>query len=320
MKKKKEVLIDFDETPDEEALSRLSLNDLGRTPPVPPAEEKRLIKQFIRGKQAARDLQKLKGNQPDEIARLKKLVSQGDEARRTLIEANGRLVINIAAHYAENSEIGLATLAAEGVFGLIRAVDKFDLRKGTRLSTYATPWIRQTISRSIAVHTRMIWLPVYRQEYHKKLVRAKCKYMQEFGVTPDVEILATETGFTPDFIEQLQREDQSVLSLDEPVGDTDDGCTFGDFLADPTLGAIEEAAQSSLVRKKILTVIMATLSPREITVLTLRFGLRDGYSRTLQEVADEIGRTRERVRQIEKAALEKLRRPHCAEQLIDFLP
>lgn len=297
----------------DEALFRLSIADLAATAPVSPAEEKRLIRVMIEGKSIAEQMQKNSTLRKDKELRAK--VDEGEAARRMLIQANGRLVISIANKYTGHG-LSLAELSQEGVLGLIRAIDKFDVSKGVRLSTYASYWIRQSVSRAVAVQTRTIRLPVHKVDHLGKIRKVMGQLTQTLGRAPELEEIAKETGDAPEQIHELLKDGQETLSLEEPVGD--DGATLADFVENDISQDLEDQVDSTLLESEIRRAL-AGLTARESRIVELRYGLRDGHPLTLQDVAERFGLTRERIRQIEKEALAKLRRPDQAGRLSSFV-
>lgn len=299
----------------DEALFRLSIADLAATAPVSPAEEKRLINEMIAGKKASKRL--LQDETLDDLLRqrLQLKARDGEKARRKLIEANGRLVISIANRYTGHG-LSLAELSQEGVLGLIRAIDKFDTSKGVRLSTYASYWIRQSVSRAVAVQTRIIRLPVHKVDHLGKIKRVMGQLTQKLGRIPELEEIAAQTGDAPEQIHELLQDGQETLSLEEPVGD--DGATLADFVENDLTQDLEDQVDSTLLEHEIRRALNG-LTARESRIVELRYGLRDGQPLTLQDVAERFGLTRERIRQIEKEALAKLRRPDHAVRLMGFV-
>lgn len=297
----------------DEALFRLSIADLAATAPVSPAEERRLIRVMIEGKSTAERMRidsALRGNK-----QLRAKVEEGAAARRMLIQANGRLVISIANKYTGHG-LSLAELSQEGVLGLIRAIDKFDVSKGVRLSTYASYWIRQSVSRAVAVQTRVIRLPVHKVDHLGKIRKVMGQLTQKLGRMPELEEIAAQTGDAPEQIHELLQDGQETLSLEEPVGE--DGATLADFVENDLTQDLEDQVDSSLLEGEIRRAL-AGLTARESRIVELRYGLRDGHPLTLQDVAERFGLTRERIRQIEKEALAKLRKPDQAGRLISFV-
>jgi len=298
----------------DEALFRLSIANLAATAPVSPAEEKRLIDVMLEGKAAKRELARNKNLGEENRERLQKKSNEGAAARKTLIQANGRLVISIASKYTGHG-LSLAELSQEGVLGLIRAIDKFDTSKGVRLSTYASYWIRQSVSRAVAVQTRVIRLPVHKVDHLGKIKKAMGQLTQKLGRTPELEEIAAHIGDPPEQVHELLQDGQETLSLEEPIGD--DGATLADFVENDLSQALEDQVDSSLLETEIRRAL-AGLTARESRIVELRYGLRDGQPLTLQDVAERFGLTRERIRQIEKEALAKLRQPGQANRLSGF--
>ncbi|HOQ07696.1 MAG TPA: RNA polymerase sigma factor RpoD [Clostridiales bacterium] len=253
----------------------------------------------------------------EEEVQLALAMEKGDkEAKRRLAEANLRLVVSIAKRYVGRGMLFL-DLIQEGNLGLIKAVEKFDYRKGFKFSTYATWWIRQAITRAIADQARTIRIPVHMVETINKLIRVSRQLLQELGRDPTPEEIAKEMNMSVEKVREIMKISQEPVSLETPIGEEEDS-HLGDFIPDDDVPAPAEAAAFTLLKEQLLNVL-DTLTPREEKVLRLRFGLDDGRARTLEEVGKEFNVTRERIRQIEAKALRKLRHPSRSKKLKDYL-
>ena len=293
----------------------LYLKEIGRVPLLTAEEEVELAKRMERGELAQ---QRLDEGVDDavEYEQLLWEVRDGERAQEHLIKANSRLVVSVAKKYVGRG-VPFLDLIQEGNIGLIRAVNKFDYTRGYKFSTYATWWIRQAVTRAIADQGRTIRVPVHMYEQINRLTRTSRQLVQELGRDPTTEEIAEALDVTPKKVEQVIRVSQRPLSLEMPVGEEEDSY-LGDFIEDEEAQSPTDAASQQLLRE-VIDEIFASLTPREVRILQLRFGLVDGYSYTLEEVGRKFGVTRERIRQIEAQALGRLRHPSRSRKLRDYL-
>jgi RNA polymerase primary sigma factor len=296
---------------------RMYLKEIGKVPLLTRSEEVDLARKTEAGEEASMGLRDLADKlSREELRALKRQEGIGKEARRKLVEANLRLVVSIAKRYVGRGMLFL-DLVQEGNLGLIRAVEKFDYRRGYKFSTYATWWIRQAITRAIADQARTIRVPVHMVESINKLSRVQKNLLQELGREPTPEETAEMMEITPEKVREIIKVSQEPVSLETPIGDEGDS-HLGDFIED--LGAVVPIdAASFVLMQEHIDGVLASLSEREKEIIRLRFGIIDGRSRTLEEVGREFGVTRERIRQIEFKTLAKLRHPTRSAQLRDYL-
>ncbi len=292
----------------------LYLKEMARVPLLSTEEEVELAMRLEAGLDAERKLKR----KPDSkrAVEWKFLVDDGKAAREHLIKANTRLVVSIAKRYMCRG-VPFLDLIQEGNLGLMKAVEKFDYRRGYRFSTYATWWIRQTITRAIADQGRTIRVPVHMSDRIRRLYRVARELEQEYGRKPTAEEIAKEMEMEPRKVQWMLRVSWQPLSLEHPVGEDEDS-ELGNFIENDSAPTPSDWAESNMVRDKIEEVL-ATLTPREARILRLRFGLQNGRAYTLEEVGQKFGLTRERIRQIEGRALRRLRHPRRSRHLRDYL-
>ena len=306
---------------------RMYLKEIGKVPLLTADEEIVLAKQMEAGADAHNRLEEIEELLKDaddekragllkEQKQMKMLEYAGEEAKNRLAEANLRLVVSIAKRYVGRGMLFL-DLIQEGNLGLIKAVEKFDYRKGYKFSTYATWWIRQAITRAIADQARTIRIPVHMVETINKLIRVSRQLLQELGREPFPEEIAEEMNMSVERVREILKISQEPVSLETPIGEEEDS-HLGDFIQDDNVPVPADAAAFTLLREQLKDVL-STLTDREQKVLRLRFGLDDGRARTLEEVGKEFNVTRERIRQIEAKALRKLRHPSRSRKLKDYL-
>ncbi len=306
---------------------RMYLKEIGKVPLLTAEEEIELAQKMEVGAVASEKIQILKARLEEEdcedaeelkeeIKNLQADADLGAEAKKRLAEANLRLVVSIAKRYVGRGMLFL-DLIQEGNLGLIKAVEKFDYRKGYKFSTYATWWIRQAITRAIADQARTIRIPVHMVETINKLIRVSRQLLQELGREPSPEEIAEEMNLPVERVREILKISQEPVSLETPIGEEEDS-HLGDFIRDENVPVPADAAAFTLLKEQ-LEEVLGTLTEREQKVLTLRFGLEDGRARTLEEVGKEFNVTRERIRQIEAKALRKLRHPSRSRKLKDYL-
>lgn len=306
---------------------RMYLKEIGKVPLLSADEEIELAQNMEDGAVATEKINVLKGRIDgaseeekaeikEEIKTLQRDVDKGADAKKRLAEANLRLVVSIAKRYVGRGMLFL-DLIQEGNLGLIKAVEKFDYKKGYKFSTYATWWIRQAITRAIADQARTIRIPVHMVETINKLIRVSRQLLQELGREPSPEEIAKEMNMPVERVREILKISQEPVSLETPIGEEEES-HLGDFIKDDNVPVPADAAAFTLLKEQ-LEEVLGTLTEREQKVLTLRFGLEDGRARTLEEVGKEFNVTRERIRQIEAKALRKLRHPSRSRKLKDYL-
>ena len=299
---------------------RMYLKEIGKVQLLDSDAELKLAEVMYDGKRAKDEIHRAEKDgrviEEEALKALKKRQKDGINAEKQLVESNLRLVVSIAKRYVGKGMFFL-DLIQEGNLGLMKAVDKFDYKKGYKFSTYATWWIRQAITRAIADQARTIRIPVHMVETFHKVSRVSRQLLQELGHEASAEEIAAEMDMSPDKVRDIMKIAQDPVSLETPIGEEEDS-HLGDFIEDDTSPAPAEAASYTLLREQLCEVL-ATLTPREEEVLKLRFGLKDGRTRTLEEVGKVFNITRERIRQIEAKALRKLRHPSRSKSLKDYL-
>jgi RNA polymerase primary sigma factor len=312
------------ETPQDAPLSEIAsddtislyLKEMARVPLLTAEQEVSLSREYEQGRMAQQRLKTERTLTEDERDELYKLVRRGEGARAHVIRANTRLVVSIAKRYLGQG-VPFLDLIQEGNLGLIKAVEKFDYHRGHRFSTYATWWIRQAITRALADQGRVIRLPVHLSDRIRKVYQIAQQLEQDWGRQPTPEEIAEELSLPPQKVQWMLKVSQRPLSLEKPVGEEEDS-ELGSFIPDDEAPTPSDTAYHRLLQDK-LGEVLTTLSPREARILRLRFGLHDGRSYTLEEVGKKFGLTRERIRQIEHEALDRLRHPSRSRQLRDYM-
>ena len=305
-------MFDLSDIPCDDSVG-LYLKEMGCVSLLSLEEEVRLAKAVCQGREAERGLERL-GLDPEERSQLEQWVEQARLARAHLIEANTRLVISIAKKYVGRG-VPFLDLIQEGNLGLIKTIEKFDHTRGYRFSTYATWWIRQTITRAIADQGRTIRVPVHMVDQLRRLYKTAYQLEQEYGRRPVPEEIADAMQIKPDRVQWMLNVSRHPVSLARPVGEDEDS-ELEALIEDDSAPSPEESAYQSLLRAKVQEAL-STLTPREARILRLRFGLQNGHRHTLEEVGKKFGLTRERIRQIESKALRRLRHPRRSRRLRD---
>ena len=294
----------------------LYLSEMSRVPLLTYKEEVELAKRLERGREARRELAH-NGHDLQERARLKRLVERGEEARRHLIKANTRLVVSIAKRY-QRLGLPFLDLIQAGNLGLIKATDRFAYRRGYKFGTYATWWIRQAVTRALSQQARTIRIPVHMTDRIRKIIKTARRMEQVLGRQPTSEEIAEEVVLKPNEVRWMLQVSQRPISLERPVGEEEGASEFGNFIEDKSAPSPAQSAEQHLLRED-LEKMLITLPPREVRILCLRFGLQGKRSHTLKEVGEKLGVTRERVRQIERRALRRLRHPRHRRRLRNYL-
>ena len=295
----------------------LYLKEMSRVPLLSVEEELDLAKRIERGKLSKREISHSNSHQSLKRTELENLMTEGQQAREHLIKANTRLVVSIAKRYIGRG-VPFLDLIQEGNLGLMKAVEKYEYQRGFRFSTYATWWIRQTITRAIADQGRTIRVPVHMVDRIRQLYRTTHEMEQRLGRIPTSDELAEEIGINTSKVEWMMRVSWLPLSLESPINDDEEDSELGMFIEDQVTPTPSQSTYANLLREKVQEVL-DTLPPREARILRLRFGLDNGRAYTLEEVGQKFGLTRERIRQIESKALRRLRHPRRARQLKDYL-
>jgi len=290
----------------------LYLQEIGRVALLTGPQEVELAQAIEAGNLAREKLSESSALDREELAQLNHEIIAGENARRQLAEANLRLVVSVARRYM-NRGLPLGDLIQEGNIGLLRAVEKFDYRRGFKFSTYATWWIRQAVTRAISDHARTIRIPVHMVETINRLTRTMATLQQQLSREPTIDEIALAVELTPDRVREIMHMLPQPISLETPVGD-DQETSLGDFVEDRDAMGLEDAGARAVLREQVATVL-DSLGPRERRVLDLRYGLENGRQHTLDEIGAELGVTRERIRQIEAKALRKLRQPSRSKRL-----
>ena len=306
---------DLSDIPIDDAIS-LYFSEMSHVPLLTYEEEVELAKRLDRGREAQQALAR-NGHDPEERLRLESLIRQGEDARQHLIKANTRLVVSIAKRYRGNG-LPFIDLIQAGNLGLIKAVDRFDYRRGNKFGTFATWWIRQSVTRSLTQQGRTIRIPVHMSDRIRRLLKTAQRLEQDLRRRPTSEDIAEEMRLNPSQVRWMMRVSQQPLSLDKPLGDGEGDSEFGSFIEDERAPSPTRRAEKHLLRED-LDKMLQTLPPREAHVLRLRFGLRGDRAHTLEEVGRKLGLTRERARQIERKALRKLRHPRHSRTLRSYL-
>jgi RNA polymerase primary sigma factor len=295
---------------------RLYLREMSYVPLLTHDEEVTLAKQMEQGREAQKQLSQ-NGHDPQERARLKHLIIRGEEAREHLIRANTRLVVSVAKRY-RGLGLPFLDLIQAGNMGLIKAADGYDYRRGFKFATYATWWVRQAVTRALTQQGRTIRIPVHMNDRIRRIFKAAQGLEQRLGRQPTHEEIGNEMGMDPRRVRWLLRISTFPVSLEKPVSDDKEAALFGDFIEDPDAPSPVESAENHLLRED-LAQMLVSLTPREARIVRLRFGLRGDRKHSLEEIGGKLGLTRERIRQIERQALRKLRHPRHRRRLRYYL-